>query len=127
MEPGTGVQRGRWTAADAKRELTAWRASGKTQAAFAFERGYSERRLWRWGGRLRARGWDATKAATTKAASEKSALVPVRVVDTRPVVATLASPGTAIEVELRNGVLVRVQADFDGRALQRVVDVVGRC
>ncbi len=121
-ESGQG-QRARWTAADAKRELTAWRASGKTQAAFALERGYSERRLWRWGGRLRARGWDATKAA-----GGKTALVPVRVVDTRPVAATLtAVAGAAIEVELRNGVLLRVQADFDDRALQRVVDVVGRC
>jgi hypothetical protein len=107
---------------DAKRELLAWRASGQTQVAFASERGYSDRRLWQWSGRLRARGWDPGTAA-----GEQAVLVPVRVVDTEPAVAMGAPAGAPIEVELRNGVLVRVQSDFDGKALQRVVDVVGRC
>jgi hypothetical protein len=32
-----------------------------------------------------------------------------------------------IEVELRNGVVVRVRPDFDGPFLGRVLDAVSRC
>jgi len=34
---------------------------------------------------------------------------------------------TPIEVELRNGVRVRVHADFDDQVFRRVLAVAGRC
>ena len=111
----------RWTLQEAERELGTWEASGLSKAAFARERGYSERRLSSWASRLAAR-----RALTP---GESTALVPVRVVDSRPprAAAWRSECGFPIEVELRNGMMVRIVPGLDGGELERVLGVVGRC
>ena len=123
---GTGRKRARkWTHTQAEQELAAGHTSGKTQAAFARERGYSKKRLSNWHGRMRARDQGCDRLGSVM--DDRPALVPVRVVNSQPVVADRGMGSSPIEVELRNGVLVRVLADFDPGAFERVLAVVSRC
>lgn len=108
----------RWPRAFAKREVSAWQASGLSQVAFARTRGYPVKRLSHWISRLRKRNLQGEVSRS---------LVPVRVVGTLPTDASSGTMRSPIEVELCNGIRVRVQADFDEHAFQRVVAVVGRC
>jgi hypothetical protein len=110
----------RWKPEYAKQVLREWYASGLSITEFARDSGYPVKRLWNWSGRLRKRGWvpEGSEAGCT----DDGLLLPVRVIDrlsTRAV-----SP---IEVELPNGLLVRVCNDFDDSALTRVVNAVSRC
>ena len=109
----------RWPRAYAEREVSAWHASGQSKAKFARTRGYPVKRLAYWIDRLRGR-------APLRDAGRS--LVPVRLADAHS--ASDASSGTMrtpIEVELRNGVRVRVHADFDDQVFRRVLAVAGRC
>jgi len=56
--------------------------------------------------------------------SENVALLPVRVVSSS---SSSSAESSSIEVELRNGVLVRVLPDFDAGSFERVLAVVSRC
>lgn len=57
----------RWTAADAEREIAAWRSSGKPLAAYARERGVSVQRFHYW--RKRGRTWTAALTEPTQFAA----------------------------------------------------------
>lgn len=55
------LERRRWKAADARRVLSAWRASGLSMSAFAAQRGLEAQRLSWWKARLR--DWDPNESA----------------------------------------------------------------
>ena len=82
-----------WTAEDARRELSDWRASGKSQVAFARERGYSKQRLSWWRDRLAQ--WNGPSAALSPV------LVPAAV--TMPAV-----PSGGVTLQLPGGLVVEV-------------------
>ena len=106
-----------WTQATAEQRVVAWIASGLSQAEFARRHGLSEKTLSNWNRRMRARGWTPEQST-----ARVPALLPVRVMGVSP-----SSAMSPIEVELRNGVVVRVRPDFDGPFLGRVLDAVSRC
>jgi len=59
---------------------------------------------------------------------DRLALLPVRVVSpSSSLHAPTAVGSSPFEVELRNGVRVRLQPDFDAGAFERVLAVVSRC
>lgn len=123
----SGMEHGRkrarkWTRVEAEGELVAWRSSGKTQAAYSRERGYSANRLSNWLARLRS------STGSVRPNRDRLALLPVRVVSpSSSLHAPTAVVSSPIEVELRNGVRVRLQPDFDAGAFERVLAVVTRC
>jgi len=82
-----------WTAEDARRELSNWRASGKSLAAFVRERGYSKQRLRWWRDRLAQ--WDGPTAAPAPVLVPASLTLPAASLD-------------AVVLRLPGGVVVEV-------------------
>jgi hypothetical protein len=95
-----------WRAADAVRVIEVWRRSGMSGAGFARQHGLSVRRLLRWRERLQE--------------SEAPRFHPVRVVERAPVRAAAAT----LELEVRGGRRIRVQAGFDPELLEELVRTV---
>jgi hypothetical protein len=108
----------RWTAAEARSVLDAWKASGQSGAAFARSIGVVAQRLFWWRRRI---GGSGSGAATTTA--KQSTLVPVivggPVALTAPVVVTTPT-GVRIEVvdldETTATWVVAVLCGVEGRA-----------
>lgn len=126
-ETENGRKRARkWTRVQAERELVAWRSSGKTLSAYGRERGYSANRLSNWLVRLRSK--TATDIWRPPQPGDEAALLPVRVVSSSSAHGASSSEGSSpIEVELRNGVRVRLLPGFDAGTFERVLAVVSRC
>jgi transposase-like protein len=103
----------RWSEADARAVLEQWRRSGEPLAVFARERGIAPPRLYWW---RRKVGFESTG----KPDVPQPVLLPVKVVT-----AESEHPSEPIEVELRNGHLVRVRAGFDEDTLRRVLALLG--
>lgn len=97
-----------WSADHAGRVLHAWRRSGLSAAEFGRREGVAPQRLLRWQRRLEA-GSERT---------ESPALQRVQVVE-EPVAAS-----GGLEIELGQGVRVRVRADVDEATLRRVLRVL---
>src|SRR2546426_3433230 len=94
-----------WRAAEAEQVVEAWRRSGQSGAAFARAQGLSRARLMRWRDRLKR--------------STAPVFHPVRVVERAE---PTAIAGTApLELELRGGRRIRVQAGFDPELLEELV------
>jgi len=100
-----------WRAADARIVVEAWRASGEGLGAFAKRYGINRRRLGRWAGELGPK------------AEETVAFHPVRLV----AAARPAQGGEPIEIELGEGVRVRVPGGFAAEDLERVLGVLAGC
>ena len=97
-----------WRAAEAEQVVEAWRRSGQSGAAFARAQGLSRARLMRWRDRLKR--------------STAPVFHPVRVVERAE---PTAIAGTApLELELRGGRRIRVQAGFDPELLEELVRTV---
>lgn len=90
------------------------RGSGLTVEGFARKHGCHGSRLRWWQKRLDAAG-----------ASGRMQLLPVRVVPTAPVVVEETSP--ALEVALRNGMVLRVSGRWDAATVRAVVTGVEGC
>jgi transposase len=102
----------RWTAGRARELLAEAKQSGESLSAFAERRGIDPQRLYSWRRKL-----GAAKGAESPTTSE--AFVPVRIApDPR------ATPPSGFEVVLSEGRVVRVGADFDARALRRLVEAL---
>lgn len=91
----------RWTEAEARAVVDAWRASGQRVQTFARERGVGAWRLRYWAPRLSA----GTKSSTSKPASKSTAqlrLVPALITgagyDSRPAVVIRLPDGIAVEL-----------------------------
>lgn len=71
----SGKQKKHWKAKQARAELTLWRDSGQTMAAFSRQRGYSANRLSWWKGELPRRGEPAfeTEAASAEGDTAETA------------------------------------------------------
>jgi hypothetical protein len=95
---------GRWTETQARAALDALEASGASVAAFAARTGVSAWRLYHW--RARLIGPAATSFVEIKTAAPQGL------------------GAGAFEVVLPRGFVVRVPADFDAVALQRLVAVL---
>lgn len=100
----------RGNAAHYERLLTEQESSGRSLRAFARERGLSPWTLYGW----RAKLGRSRRRARTEAAQEEPGFVAVDVVGSR------STPGE-IEVELSDGLLVRVPRDV---AIARLVELV---
>ena len=97
-----------WRAVEAEQVVEAWRRSGQSGAAFARAHGLSCARLMRWRDRLKP--------------STAPVFHPVRIVEReRPVV---GAESASLELELRGGRRIRVQAGFDPELLERLVRTV---
>ena len=97
-----------WRATDAEQVLEAWRRSGQSVAAFARRQGVSGVRLLRWRAQLQP--------------TAPPVFHPVRVVERpRPIAVAMPEP---LELELRGGRRVRVQAGFDPELLEQLVRTV---
>jgi hypothetical protein len=108
----TATLRGRyWRAAEAGRVLAAWRASGRSLAAFADEHGLSRARLARWRERLQGKRMPAP------------VFHPVRVVGERERGATAPTPAP-LELVVEGGRRIRITAGFDAELLAELVRVV---
>ena len=106
-----------WNQAKAERELSAWRRSGLSMAAYAGREGMQVQRLRRWRRRLEDSGAERCLERSVSTGS----FLPVRIVDSMGV-----SAG-AFEVVLEHPVRVRVPADFDTRSLTRLLGVLSGC
>jgi transposase len=102
----------RWSAVHAGELLGEAKQSGESLSAFAQRQGIDPQRLYAWRRKLAA-----VKVADSAARSE--AFVPVRLAPE-----ARATPGSGFELVLGVGRVVRVGADFDARALRRLVDVL---
>lgn len=96
--------RRRWSEADGRAAVEAWRDSGLSIAAFARRHGFDEQRIERWRGRINE-------------CEPGVSLVPVTVVQ---------RAATALEVVVGT-VVIRVAPGFDEPTLRRVLAVVGTC
>ena len=92
--------------------LTEAKQSGESLSAFAERHGIDPQRLYSWRRKL-----DAVKGVDSSMTSE--AFVPVQVAS-----AASATPTSGFEVVLAAGRVVRVGADFDARALRRLVEAL---
>lgn len=108
------VRRRRWSEADARAVVAAWRGSGDSQIAFARRYGLDPQRVGHWIRRL-----------GSETSGEKSALRfhPVRVVDRG--VAIGAAECATIEIVLTDGRAVRVPRGVEARELRLVLEVLG--
>jgi transposase-like protein len=109
---GDGQGSRRWSAARAREVLAEAKQSGESLSAYAQRHGIDPQRLYTWRRKL-----EAVKGADSS--PSKAAFVPVRVASDE--VATSA-PG--FELVLGGGRVVRVGADFDARALRRLVEAL---
>lgn len=103
------AKRGYWREADARVLIESWRSSGEPLARFAKRYGVERKRLARWLTRLQ------------EAAPEPLTLHPVRLMG-RP--GAGSSGGTGIEIELAEGLRVRVPHGFAVEDLRRVLAVL---
>jgi hypothetical protein len=92
-----------------------WSSSGLTGGDFARRAGVSEGSLRWWKWRLAS---EAGNAATKKPTTKVSPLTFVEL--------TSAVPREAFEVVLTTGVRIRVPADFDAAAVERLLEVLER-
>jgi transposase-like protein len=88
------------------------RQSGESLSAYAQRHGIDPQRLYSWRRKL-----DAVKEAESSPLRE--AFVPVRVAPGKS-----ATPAATLELVLAAGRVVRVGADFDARALRRLVEAL---
>ncbi len=102
----------RWSASRARELLAEARESGESLSAFAQRHSIDPQRLYSWRRKL-----DAAKGADSSARSE--AFVPVRLAPEAK-----ATPASGFEIVLGAGRMVRVGADFDARALRRLVEAL---
>jgi transposase len=102
----------RWSAALARELLAEAVQSGESLNAYAQRHGIDPQRLYSWRRKL-----GAVKEASPSPAHES--FVPVRVAPE-----TRATPPSAFELVLAAGRVVRVGADFDARALRRLVEAL---
>jgi transposase len=102
----------RWSAARARELLTEAKQSGESLSAFAERHGIDAQRLYSWRRKL-----DAVKVGDSSMTSD--AFVPVQVASVAS-----ATPTSGFEVVLAAGRVVRVGADFDARALRRLVEAL---
>lgn len=107
------VDRDEW-----RRRIERWKDSGLTAKEFAAEKGINAGTLQFWRSRLK-RDERPTRRAAAKVTSAAilSSLVEVRG-------ATSAMGDQRFEVELRNGLRVRVTADFQPEALKKLLALV---
>jgi hypothetical protein len=110
MKSGLAKLRGRrpWTEDEARRVITAWKASGVTVRAFALRAGLAVDRVYRWRGRLGAVPAVESARGVWRESPPVSALVPVvvRATPTGP-----PSEGSApVTVCTREGLRVEVAA-----------------
>jgi hypothetical protein len=102
-----GRGRGRWTPAEARSVLEAWRRSGLPLARFARHRGYGVQRLRWWKGKL------AKQAAGAR-------FVPVELAPAIRGAVSMSAPGR-IEIVLADGLQVRASERVDPRAIARLI------
>ena len=96
------------------RRVERWKASGLTAAAFARRDGCNAGSLSWWSWRLKAGDRDATP-------SPPEAISPMTFVELATPI-----PREPIEIVLPSGARVRVPADFDGPALERILRALER-
>lgn len=102
----------RWSAAQARRELEAWRASGLSQQRWCKQRGVSLSRLRYWTAEeQRSDGFQTDRLDSVVRLSLKGAASP-----------TSTSPTLELEVEGRYR--VRVPVGFDAQTLERLLTVL---
>jgi hypothetical protein len=98
--------------------LVEFDCSGRSAAAFARSKGLPPWKLYnalrRRSGKLRSR--------RAVARAERSALLPVHVVDAPP-----AQQPTAMELVLAGGHRLLIRSDFDALALRRLVEALAQC
>jgi hypothetical protein len=89
-----------WTAADARRELRAWRESKRPLETFARGRGYDGSRLRWWRERLKDEAGPSRQAAAPAfvPAVVREVRVPTRLLRTEPAVAVQLPGGMVLEV-----------------------------
>jgi hypothetical protein len=95
-----------------------WRASGKTGAAFAAERGIKPGTLAWWAWRLRARDGASARCKTP------SRLLPVRVVAEPTVTPTFAASANGWELTTVRGDVLRVHGALDTHSLSSVLTAI---
>jgi hypothetical protein len=101
------VERRRWTSRDAEAVLSAWRESGVSVSAFARQQGLEVERLLRW------------RRQVGSAAVQFHPVALVSGSRRRP-----SNHDGGVELVLRGGRRVAVQAGFDGALLEELVRVV---
>lgn len=108
------VRRRRWSEADARAMVQAWRRSGESQLAFARRHGLDPQRVGHWVRRLRAEpsGEDAPMS-----------FHPVRLV-TRGLAGERTGERPPIEIVLADGRVVRVPRGVDAGELRLVLTVL---
>lgn len=94
--------------------MARWRRSGQTASQYASEHGLHEGTLACWATKLRG---------SPEPEQKRPRFVPVRVTPSRAGVDRVAE-GSSLEVMLRSGCRVRVEAGFDVELLRRVIAVV---
>ena len=102
----------RWSAARAGEVLAEVKQSGESLSAYGRRHGIDPQRLYSWRRKL-----DAVKGVDVAA---RVAFVPVRIAPE----ATTRPAAMAFELVLGGGRVVRVGADFDSGALQRLVEAL---
>lgn len=110
MGQGQGAKR--WSVVRAREVLADAKQSGEALSAYAQRHGIDPQRLYTWRRRL-----EAVKAADSSPPRE--VFMPVRVAPE-----TTATPASGFELVLGVGRVIRVGADFDARALRRLVDAL---
>ena len=103
----------RWTEMDGKRMLEALRASGLSVGRFAREHGLTPQRVSWWRSRFGQAG------TSSGAASNPARLLPVRVVSGSNTAETLSDG--AVEIAVRDSVVIRVRRGFDPELLRQVI------
>ena len=99
-----------------------WRESGLSAEEFATEIGVNANSLRHWGWRLGAEKRRGERRPARKSEPRMEFIeVASLAMETPPV-----SAGAMFEVVLASGATVRVPSGFDGAALRRLLDVVGR-
>jgi transposase-like protein len=101
--------RPRWTEQDARDVLAALARSGKPVRVFATEHGLDPQRLYLWRRRL--------GEAERTTFQELMVRAPARVAD---------AEGSAFEIVLASGEVVRVPQSFDGAALTRLLEILAQ-
>lgn len=118
IESSGRARRPRRSAAEWRREVASWRASGLTAAAYAEPRGIHEGTLMGWASRLARCGLDT---AVPKGAGR---FVPVRVAPARSNELEKEAPRLYAEVVLRGGRCVRLTGELRVDQLRQLLDAV---